>query len=53
MSKIEVILNNKLLKIEKKTLRNNKENIEEIQLDTLDFGKEYESKIEITNLEKK
>lgn len=50
MSNIEVRLeDNNVLIIEKKTSRANPNNIENIQLDLLKYGKEYTSEVKITN----
>lgn len=53
MSKIEVTLKDGILTIEKKTSRQDKRNIEPIQIDILEYGKEYDSKLRVTNPEEK
>ena len=53
MSKIEVTLKDGILTIEKKTSRQDKRNIEPIQIDILEYGKEYDSKLRVTNSEEK
>ena len=53
MSKIEVSFENEILRIEKKTSRKDERNIENIQINTLEFGKEYISKITATNSKEK
>ena len=53
MSKIEATLKDGILTIEKKTSRQDKRNIEPIQIDILEYGKEYDSKLRVTNPEEK
>lgn len=51
MSKIEVTYKDNILKIEKQAARKNNNNIELIQTNILEYDKEYESNIRITNTE--
>lgn len=53
MSKIEVELNEDILTIHKNNSRNDKRNIEPIQVSLLEYGREYESKISVTNKKEK
>ena len=53
MSKIEVNLSQNILTIHKKNSRNDKKNIEPIQVDLLVYGKDYESKLCATNKKEK
>jgi len=50
MSKIEVTYKDNILKIEKQAARKNNSNIELIQTNILEFDKEYDSNIRITNM---
>ena len=49
MSKIEVTLKDEILTIQKKTSRENPKYTEHIQVNLLDYGKEYTSSIKVTN----
>ncbi len=51
LSKIEVNLKEEILSIEKKTSRKSKNNTEEIPFHLLEYGKEYKSKIRVSNQE--
>lgn len=49
MSKIKVTLKKEILTIEKKNSRKSDEYIENIPLDTMEYGKDYKSNITVTN----